>query len=147
MLPLAALLGLAERPGEGHGLGPLDPALCRDLAAAATGSPWSRLCVTVTDAYGIAIGHGCAKPARKPRTEMASTPSTGTSPALALPARVNLTIAAGRLAELAAKRPPGTSAARPREPGHSSAPATRARRTATASGPLPCPTADSSPCT
>jgi hypothetical protein len=113
VFPLAALLGLAERPGEGHGLGPLDPALCRDLAAAATGSPWTRLCVTVTDAYGIAIGHGCAKPARKPRTETASIPSTGTRPALALPARVNLTITASRLAELAAKRPPGTSAARP----------------------------------
>jgi hypothetical protein len=91
----------------------VDTALCRDLAAAATGSPWTRLCVTVTDAYGIAIGHGCAKPARKPRTETASIPSTGTRPALALPARVNLTITASRLAELAAKRPPGTSAARP----------------------------------
>jgi hypothetical protein len=113
VLPLAALLGLAERPGEGHGLGPLDPALCRDLAAAATGSPWTRLCVTVTDAYGIAIGHGCAKPARKPRTQTASPPSPGTCPALALPARVNLTITASRLAKLAAKRPPGTSAARP----------------------------------
>jgi hypothetical protein len=32
VIPLLTLLGLAERPGEGHGLGPLDPALCRDLA-------------------------------------------------------------------------------------------------------------------
>ena len=30
-LPLATLLGLAERPGAAHGLGPLDPALVRDL--------------------------------------------------------------------------------------------------------------------
>jgi uncharacterized protein DUF222 len=62
VLPLATLLGLADRPGEGHGLGPLDPDLCRELALAAASSPWTRLCVTVTDADGIAIGHGCAKP-------------------------------------------------------------------------------------
>ena len=33
VFPLATLLGLAERPGEGHPLGTLDPALCRALAA------------------------------------------------------------------------------------------------------------------
>jgi hypothetical protein len=60
-LPLATLLGLAERPGDGHGLGPLDPALVRDLAAAAAGSPYSEWCVTITDPNGYATGHGCAK--------------------------------------------------------------------------------------
>jgi hypothetical protein len=49
VVPLATLLGLAERPGIGHGLGPLDPDLCRKLAIAAADSPHSRLCVTVTD--------------------------------------------------------------------------------------------------
>ena len=49
VLPLATLLGLAERPGESHGLGPLDPELCRQLAATAIASPLTRLCVTVTD--------------------------------------------------------------------------------------------------
>ena len=39
VLPLATLLGLAERPGEGYGLGPLDPDLCRDLAIAAAVTP------------------------------------------------------------------------------------------------------------
>ncbi len=124
-LPLATLLGLAERPGESHGLGPLDPALCRELAAAATGSPWTRLCVTVTGADGIALGHGCAKRARKPKSgppgkpAQAPTampgraPSPGTHVSLALPARVNLTIAADRLAELTAARPPGTPATGP----------------------------------
>jgi hypothetical protein len=63
-LPLATLLGLAEQPGAGHGLGPLDPALARDLAAAAARSPHSKWCVTITDANGYAIGHGCCKPAR-----------------------------------------------------------------------------------
>ncbi|WP_300612993.1 DUF222 domain-containing protein [Trebonia sp.] len=63
--PLATLLGLAERRGEGHGLGPLDPALVRDLAAAAARSPHSKWCVTITDANGFAVGHGCARPRRK----------------------------------------------------------------------------------
>jgi hypothetical protein len=63
-IPLPTLLHLADRPGEGHGLGPLDPALTRHLAAAATRSPHSAWCITVTDPHGYAIGHGCAKPAR-----------------------------------------------------------------------------------
>jgi Domain of unknown function (DUF222) len=64
-LPLATLLGLAERPGDAHGLGSLDPALCRDLADAAARSPHSEFCVTITDRYGYAIGHACARPPRK----------------------------------------------------------------------------------
>ncbi|HXC82361.1 MAG TPA: hypothetical protein VNV62_10980 [Trebonia sp.] len=63
--PLGTYLGLAQRPGLGHGLGPIDPKLARDLAAAAARSPHSTWCVTVTDADGVAIGHGCARPARK----------------------------------------------------------------------------------
>jgi hypothetical protein len=62
--PLATLLHLAERPGEGHGLGPLDPALTRQLAAAAARNPHSQWCITITDPHGYAIGHGCAKPVR-----------------------------------------------------------------------------------
>jgi hypothetical protein len=42
VLPLATLLGLAERPGEAHGLGPLDPQLSRELAIAAAGSSWTQ---------------------------------------------------------------------------------------------------------
>ena len=76
VLPLATLLGLAERPGEGHGLGPLDPELCRELACAATGSPWTRLCLTVTDPDGIAVGHGCAKRPRKPQRTAETEPRT-----------------------------------------------------------------------
>jgi Domain of unknown function (DUF222) len=106
VIPLAALLGLAERPGEGHGLGPLDPDLCRALAESAAASPASRLCVTVTSPDGIAIGHGCAKPARK-RAAAAARDGTLAS----LPARVNLTIPAARLAELTRS---GDGASRPR---------------------------------
>jgi hypothetical protein len=65
--PLATLLDLADRPGEGHGLGPLDPDLARRLAASAAKNPHSQWCVTITDPHGYAIGHGCAKPARTTR--------------------------------------------------------------------------------
>ena len=134
VLPLATLLGLAERPGEGYGLGPLDPDLCRELAAAAAGSPWTRLCVTVTDADGIAIGHGCAKPPRRPRakakpttadqTEQPDRPAPGARPCR-VPARANLTITAARLAELAGTGPPGTPGP-PRTPDRPEPPARRA---------------------
>src|SRR5690349_21636124 len=40
-VPLATLAGLADRPGELGGLGPVDPWLARDLAAAAAASPKS----------------------------------------------------------------------------------------------------------
>ena len=68
-LPLVTLLGMAERPGAGHGLGPLDPALVRDLAAAAARSPHSEWCVTIVDPDGLAIAHGCCKPARTKRAK------------------------------------------------------------------------------
>ena len=60
-VPLATLLGLAERPGEIPGLGPIDPGLARDLATAAAQNPRTTWCVTVTDEQGRAIGHGCAR--------------------------------------------------------------------------------------
>ena len=63
-IPLVTLLGLAEHPGEARGLGALDPALARQLAASAARNPRSTWCITVTDELGHAIGHGCAKPAR-----------------------------------------------------------------------------------
>ncbi len=62
-IPLATLLGLADRPGHLAGLGPIDPALARDMAAAATRNGRSAWCVTVTSQEGHAIGHGCARPA------------------------------------------------------------------------------------
>ena len=109
-LPLATLLGQAERPGEGHGLGTLDPALCRALAATATLSPHTTLCLTVTDSDGIAIGHGCAKTGRPGR--LARPPDGPAPPLVALPARINLTITAARLAAmLASPDPPGSRAA------------------------------------
>ena len=42
-ISLATLLGLADRPGEIGGIGPIDPALARDLARAAAGQPQDHL--------------------------------------------------------------------------------------------------------
>ena len=62
-VPAATILDLADRPGEMAGIGPIDPDLARDLAAAAARSARSTWRVTVTDSLGHAIGHGCARPA------------------------------------------------------------------------------------
>jgi hypothetical protein len=59
---MLSLLGLAGRPAEIPGIGPVDPALARDLARAAAASPGTTWCVTVTDGRGHATGHGCARP-------------------------------------------------------------------------------------
>jgi Domain of unknown function (DUF222) len=126
VLPLATLLGLAERPGTGHGLGPVDPDLCRKLAAAATRSLWTQLCVTVTDPAGIAIGHGCARPDRRGThgtgmhagTHGPGSPGQpGAVTVPVLPARLNLTVPADRLAALT--RSEGDSAGTEEPPGQS----------------------------
>jgi hypothetical protein len=62
-IPEATLTRRVGRPGELAGLGPIDPDLACDLAAAAARNPRSTWCVTVTDRQGHAIGHGCARPA------------------------------------------------------------------------------------
>jgi hypothetical protein len=80
-IPLVTLLGLAERPGDAQGLGVLDPALARQLAAAAARDPRSRCCVTVTDDHGHAIGHGCARPAKDKRKPGRGTAGTRDGPA------------------------------------------------------------------
>jgi Domain of unknown function (DUF222) len=92
VIPLSTLLGLSERPGEGHALGPLDPDLCRSLAVTAANSRHTTICLTVTDPDGIAIGHGCARPDRRKQTDHTLA---------SLPARVNLTVTAACLTELA----------------------------------------------
>jgi Domain of unknown function (DUF222) len=70
-VPLATLTDLAGRPGDLAGLGPVDPWLARDLAAAAAVNPKTTWCVTVTDKDGHATGHGCARPVPKSHRERA----------------------------------------------------------------------------
>ena len=78
-IPLATLLGLADRPAEIPGIGPIDPALARDLAHAAAANPRTTWCVTVTDEHGHAIGHGCARPeATSRRKRQGPAPPGGT---------------------------------------------------------------------
>ena len=67
--PLATLQRRAERAGENRLLGPLDPALTRDLAAAAARSPHARWEITIVDDRGYAIGHGTARPGRGRRQQ------------------------------------------------------------------------------
>ena len=76
-VPLGTAAGLADRPGELAGLGPVDPWLARDLVNAAAANPKTTWCVTVTDQHGHAIGHGCARPEPK---------ATPNAPARARPA-------------------------------------------------------------
>jgi hypothetical protein len=66
-VPLATLAGLADRPGELGGIGPIDPWLARNLAEAAAANPKTTWCVTVTDQDGHAVGHGCARAASRGR--------------------------------------------------------------------------------
>ena len=70
-VPLTTVTGLADRPGELGGIGPVDPWLARDLAAAAARNPKTTWCVTVTDEHGHAIGHGCARPEPKSHRQRA----------------------------------------------------------------------------
>jgi uncharacterized protein DUF222 len=113
IFPLSTLLGLADRPGEGHGLGVLDPELCRQLAELAAVSRHSRICITVTDPDGIAIGHGCGRAGKQAGASPGQLHAGMPPPPVTLPARLNLTITADRLsAMLAAAGPPAESRTR-----------------------------------
>ncbi|HEY3651390.1 MAG TPA: DUF222 domain-containing protein [Streptosporangiaceae bacterium] len=70
-VPLATVTGVADRPGEISGIGPVDPWLARDLANAAAANPKTTWCITVTDEQGHAVGHGCARPEPKRHRERA----------------------------------------------------------------------------
>jgi hypothetical protein len=107
--PLATLLGLADRPGAAHGLGALDPALVRDLAATAANSPNSQWCMTITDGQGRAVGHGCAKPART--TTATPRPPAATGPPAAPRGRSPRAANQDRPADTAAGRSPCPAAA------------------------------------
>ena len=76
-VPLAAILGLCDTPGEVAAFGPVDADVTRDLIRAAGLHPATRWCVTVVSPDGQAIGHGCAH-GRHPAP--AFSPDGGTDP-------------------------------------------------------------------
>jgi hypothetical protein len=78
-IPMGTATGHHDRPGEAWELGALDPALARQLLAAAARSPGSEFCVTVTDQDGHAVGHGCCRPAKPAKTAWPA--KSGTQPA------------------------------------------------------------------
>jgi hypothetical protein len=59
-MPLAALAGLSDAPGEIAGYGPADAASCRDLATRIGPDSATRWCLTLTGADGRAAAHACA---------------------------------------------------------------------------------------
>ena len=59
-LTLAAWLGITKSPGDIAGFGPATAETCRQLADLIAQDPSSRWCLTLTDAAGHAVGHGCA---------------------------------------------------------------------------------------
>ncbi len=79
-VPATTLLGLASRPGEIAGIGPVDPDLARDLASAAAANPKTTWCMTVTDQHGHAIGHGCARPEPRGRSPGHDPPGSTSAP-------------------------------------------------------------------
>ena len=76
-VPLAAILGLCDTPGEVAAFGPVDADVTRDLIRAAGLHPATRWCVTVVSPDGQAIGHGCAHGRHQ---APAFSPDSGTDP-------------------------------------------------------------------
>ena len=106
-VPLATVAGLADRPGELAGLGPVDPWLARDLAAAAARNPKTTWCVTVTDQHG---------PRRRARLRPARTQATGKRAGPGAAGRGRVHLHPGQPGR-PARRIRHLAAAHPRDPG------------------------------
>ena len=105
-VPLSAVLGLSQAPGEVAAFGPVDADVTRDLIAAAGSHPATRWCVTVVGPDGHAAGHGCARgrhptPAFTPDGGTDPHPGTGGSAPRAVMAAPRAVMAAPRAAALA----------------------------------------------
>jgi hypothetical protein len=79
-VPLSTYLDSGTEPGHVAGLGPIDPALARELTVRAAAHPASRFCLTITDLGGQAIGHGCM--AGRPPNSAGHPPDQTTQPGL-----------------------------------------------------------------
>jgi hypothetical protein len=74
-IPLATLLGLAERAGEADWLGAIDPALARALALRAAANPRSNFRIIVTGPDGYAAGFGLTRRRRPGRDRPPPSPA------------------------------------------------------------------------
>jgi Domain of unknown function (DUF222) len=61
VLPATTWLGLTDTPGQAGRYGAIDAATTRDLARAVAARGDGRWCLTLTDADGRAVAHGCAR--------------------------------------------------------------------------------------
>ncbi len=59
-MPVSAWLGFSDAPGDVAGFGPLDAGDSRDLLERFAMNKSSRWCLTLTDAHGQPVAHGCA---------------------------------------------------------------------------------------
>jgi hypothetical protein len=81
-MPATTWLGLTHTPGDIPGIGPTDAATSRDLADTLAANPASKWCITLTDAKGRAVAHGCARAGPGPPgppTTTGTTHTTGTT--------------------------------------------------------------------
>jgi len=79
-VPLTTWLGLSRSPGQVAGFGPLDADDSAAMADMLAGQPATRWCLTVTDADGAPLAHGCARRgpptgSGQPRSARPGTPS------------------------------------------------------------------------
>ena len=77
-MPLASWLGLSDAPGNVAGFGPLDADDSRAIADALSARTGTRWCLTLTDAHGRPVAHGCAR-AGPSQSQPAGSPRDGPS--------------------------------------------------------------------
>ena len=115
-VPLAAILGLCDTPGEVAAFGPVDADVTRDLIRAAGLHPATRWCVTVVSPDGQAIGHGCAQAGTSPSAFSPNGPSQPPETPAAVPGHSAPRGAAARQAAAApqaARQPAGGGSSPP----------------------------------
>jgi hypothetical protein len=76
-MPATTWLGLTHTPGDIPGIGPTDATTSRDLADTLAANPATKWCITLTDAKGRAVAHGCARAGPGPPATTGTTHSTG----------------------------------------------------------------------
>jgi hypothetical protein len=74
-MPLASWLGMSDAPGNVTGFGPLDADDSRAIAQALAARADTRWCLTLTDAHGRPVAHGCARAGPPPSQHRPKQPA------------------------------------------------------------------------